>query len=217
MGASPGELSEELVTQEKRKKGWRMNCEVGEATESLENEQSSQLQPEQSSFSNLSITSPTSQLIVQPFCCFTYVTALCPTLPSLHLRHSSFSNPSIALPMSQLIIQSFHRFSYVTGSSLMSPGEPPMHFSNVQIQIASKSAYKIKWLHFQYEPGGSSRKAFVYFLDTQIMTNDRLEPVNVNGTPLEYVSDYTYLRQNKWRCSRNVCSQYYYMAAKHGH
>ena len=31
-------LSEELVTQEKRKKGWRMNCDVGKATEGLENE-----------------------------------------------------------------------------------------------------------------------------------------------------------------------------------
>ena len=38
MGGSPGELSEDLVTQEKRKKGWRMNCDVGEATEGLENE-----------------------------------------------------------------------------------------------------------------------------------------------------------------------------------
>ena len=38
MGGSPGELSEELVTQQKRKKGWRMNCDVGEATEGLENE-----------------------------------------------------------------------------------------------------------------------------------------------------------------------------------
>ena len=38
IGGSPGELSEELVTQEKRKKGWRMNCDVGEATEGLENE-----------------------------------------------------------------------------------------------------------------------------------------------------------------------------------
>ena len=32
MGSSPGELSEELVTQKKRKKGWRMSCDVGEAT-----------------------------------------------------------------------------------------------------------------------------------------------------------------------------------------
>ena len=38
MGGSPGELSEELVLQEKRKKSWRMNCDVAEATEGLKNE-----------------------------------------------------------------------------------------------------------------------------------------------------------------------------------
>ena len=38
MGGSPGELSEALVMLEKRKKGLRMNCDVGEATEGLENE-----------------------------------------------------------------------------------------------------------------------------------------------------------------------------------
>ena len=37
-GGSPGELSEKLVTSEKRKKGRRMKCDVGEATEGLENE-----------------------------------------------------------------------------------------------------------------------------------------------------------------------------------
>ena len=37
MGGSPGELSEELVTEEKRKKGLRMSCDVGEVTERLEN------------------------------------------------------------------------------------------------------------------------------------------------------------------------------------
>ena len=37
MGGSPCELSEEIVTQEKRKKGLRMNCDVGEAMEGLEN------------------------------------------------------------------------------------------------------------------------------------------------------------------------------------
>ena len=31
MDGSPGELSEELVTYEKQKKGWRMKCDVGEA------------------------------------------------------------------------------------------------------------------------------------------------------------------------------------------
>ena len=38
MAGSPGELSEELVTQEKRKKGWGMNCDVHKATEGFENE-----------------------------------------------------------------------------------------------------------------------------------------------------------------------------------
>ena len=32
IGGSPGEFSEELVTYEKRKKGWRLNCDVGQAT-----------------------------------------------------------------------------------------------------------------------------------------------------------------------------------------
>ena len=57
---------------------------------------------------------------------FTYVTEHSLTLPSLYLHHSSFSNPSLASPTSQLILQPFFRFSYVTGSSLTSPGEPPM-------------------------------------------------------------------------------------------
>ena len=71
-------------------------------------------------FSNLSVTSHTSQLILQPFRRFTYatahsptfpllallilqpfghftyVTAHFPTIPSLYLRHSAFSNPSVA-------------------------------------------------------------------------------------------------------------------------
>ena len=55
---------------------------------------------QQSSFSNLSITSPTSQLILQPFRRFTYVTAYSPTLLLLYLRHRSFPNPS---PTSQAL------------------------------------------------------------------------------------------------------------------
>ena len=50
------------------------------------------------SFSNLSVISLTSQLILQPSRRFTYVTAHSSTLPLLHLRHSSFSNPSFASP-----------------------------------------------------------------------------------------------------------------------
>ena len=58
---------------------------------------------ESCSFSKLSVTSPTSQLILQPFRRFTQVTAHFPTLPLLHLRHSSFSNPSFASPTSQAL------------------------------------------------------------------------------------------------------------------
>ena len=55
------------------------------------------------SFSNPSVALITSQLILQPFRRFTYVTAHSPTLPLLHLRHSSFSYPSFASPTSQAL------------------------------------------------------------------------------------------------------------------
>ena len=66
------------------------------------------------SFSNPAVALPTSQLILQPFCCLTYVTVHSPTLPLLHLRHSSFSNLSVTSPTSQLILQPFRCFTYVT-------------------------------------------------------------------------------------------------------
>ena len=56
---------------------------------------------EKSSFSNLSVTSPTSQLILQHLRRFTYVTAHSTTLPLHLLHHSSFFNPSFASPTSQ--------------------------------------------------------------------------------------------------------------------
>ena len=68
-----------------------------EATEGLENEQSS--------FSNPSVASSTSQLILKLFRCVTYVTAHSPSLPSLLLHHSSFSNPSVAPSTSQALHQ----------------------------------------------------------------------------------------------------------------
>ena len=67
-----------------------------------------------SSFSNLSLALPTSQLILQRFFRFSYVTAHSPTIPSLYLRHSSFSNRFVASPTSQFILQPFLRFTYVT-------------------------------------------------------------------------------------------------------
>ena len=97
-----------------------------------------------SSFSKLSVASPTLQLVLQPFRRFTYITAHCPnlpfftyitahyptilslllrhrahspTFPSLHLRHSSFSNPFVALTTSQLILQTCRCFTYITAHS----------------------------------------------------------------------------------------------------
>ena len=76
----------------------------------------------------------------------TMSSAYSPTFSSLLLRHSSFSNPSAGLPTSQLILQPFHcstyvtahsptffRFSLVTGSSLTSPGGPPMLFPGLPV------------------------------------------------------------------------------------
>ena len=59
-------------------------------TGSLENELCYDYNYELCSFSNLSVTSPTSQLILQPFRRFTYVTAHSPSLLSLFLRHRLF-------------------------------------------------------------------------------------------------------------------------------
>ena len=77
----------------KRQKDCRMSCDIGKAAEGLENElwrkwRDGKLQ---SSFSNPSVALPTSQLILQPFRCFTYVTAHSPTLLSLLLRHRLFT------------------------------------------------------------------------------------------------------------------------------
>ena len=55
------------------------------------------------SFSNVSVSSQTSLLILQPFRRCTYVTAHSSTVPLFHQCHSSFSNTSFASPMSQTL------------------------------------------------------------------------------------------------------------------
>ena len=78
------------------------------------------------------VTSTTSQLILQPFPRFTYVTTHSPTLP-------------VASPTSQLILQPFFRLSYVTGFSLTSPGEPPMLLTRTDQIQTSQEILKLKW------------------------------------------------------------------------
>ena len=79
----------------------------------------------------------------QHFCHFTYVTAHCPTLPSLYLCHSSFSNTSVASPTSQFILQPFIRFCFVTNSSLNSPGEPRVSCSWVLWRSLTSQAISV--------------------------------------------------------------------------
>ena len=79
-----------------------MNCDVGKAAEGLENELWCEAEPHSpnltllhlrhSSFSNPSTALPTSQFILQPIRCFTYITVHSPTLLSLLLRHKLFTS-----------------------------------------------------------------------------------------------------------------------------
>ena len=114
MGGSPGELSEELVTYEKQKNGCGINCDVGEATEGLENELWRRWNDGKVGEWDELIVIVIAELILQSFRHFTYATTHSPTLPRLNLRHSSFFNPSVALPTSQLILQPFRSFTYIT-------------------------------------------------------------------------------------------------------
>ena len=88
------------------------------------------------SFCNLSFTSPTSQLILQPFRRYIYVTAHSPTLTLLDLRHRSFSNPSFASPTSQAL----HLIHLM--SRAHSPTFPSLHlrhnsFSNPSVALST--------------------------------------------------------------------------------
>ena len=110
-----------------------------------------------STFSKPTVASPTSQLLLQPFCRFTYITVHSPTLPLLHLRHSSFSNPSVALPTSQLILQPFRRFTYVTAHSPTLPSLYLRHSSFSNPYVASPTSQLIlqPFFRFCYVTGSS--------------------------------------------------------------
>ena len=128
-------------------------------------------------FSNPSVALPTSQLILQPFRCFTYVTVNSPTLlslllhhkfftqftwrairahsltfPSLHLRHNSFSNPSVVWPTSQLILQAFRRFTYTTAPS---PTLPLLHLRHISFSnppFVSPTSQALQLIHLESHP-----------------------------------------------------------------
>ena len=82
-----------------------MSCDVGKATEGLENELRRRWSDWKVGEWAELIVIVIAELILQPFRHFTYVTTHSPTLPSLYLRHSSFFIPSVASTTSQLILQ----------------------------------------------------------------------------------------------------------------
>ena len=127
-----------------------MSCDVGKAREGLENELWCRWSAwklgewaelyimEQSLFFKLSVTSPTSQLILQSFPCFTYITAHSSTLPLLHLRHSSFSNPSFASPTSQI-------FTCITWRAAHAATQPLWNLYIVLIFVTACSRHGSPW------------------------------------------------------------------------
>ena len=121
------------------------------------------------SFSYPYIASPISQLIFQPFCRFTYVTAHptallllhlhhrhftyvtvhSPTLPLLYLHHSSFYNPSDASPTSQLILQPFRCFTYIIGTTHLIL-QPFHRFTYVTSHSTTLPLLHLRHRHFTY-------------------------------------------------------------------
>ena len=65
-------------------------------------------------------TSPTSQLILQPFCCFTYITGHSTTLPLLHLRHMHFTYVTTQSPTLQPLHLRHSTFYNPSATSLTS-------------------------------------------------------------------------------------------------
>ena len=111
------------------------------------------------SFSNPSLALPTSQLILQPFRCFTYVTVHSQTLPLLHLRHSSFSNPSFASATSQLILQPFRCFTYVTAHSPTLLLLHVHHSSFTNPSFASPTSQALHLIHLSSHPWQGERNS----------------------------------------------------------
>ena len=108
-----------------------------------------------------------TQLILQDFRRFTYVTAHSPTLPSLYLRHSSFSNPSVASPTSQLILH----------PSFASPTSQDFHLRH----LASRPCWKLIFHHFYRD---SCFPLYIFISSELIGGNASPPPVHPSVTPV---------------------------------
>ena len=105
------------------------------------------LQKIQTSFTKIiTVSSPKSQLILQPFRRFAYVTANSATVSFLHLRHSSFTNPSFASPTSQAIhlrhlaSRPWHKHKHTHTEA---------HFKSLHFCDSANFEFFLLWIHFQ--------------------------------------------------------------------
>ena len=103
------------------------------------------------SLSNPSVALPTSQFILQPFRCFTYVTAHSPTLLSLLLRHRLFTwrtahgeeskqFSTFVRQLVLLILQPFRHFTYVKAHYPTLPSLHLRHSSFSNPSVASHTS-----------------------------------------------------------------------------
>ena len=103
-----------------------------------------------------------SQLILQPFHCFTYVTVHSTTLLSLLLRYKlcSFFDLSVTSPTSQLILQPFRRFTYVT---VHSPTLPLLHLRHSSFSNPSFASTTSQALHVRHLASRPCHKSLNYY------------------------------------------------------
>ena len=98
--------------------------------------------------------SPTfpSQLIPQPFRCFTYVTAHSPTLLSLLLRYRLFAYVTWRAAHGPFMIQRFRHLTYVTAHSPTLPSLYLRHssFSNPSVASPTSQLVLQPFFHFSY-------------------------------------------------------------------
>ena len=189
-------VGERAVTLVKQRNGWRMSCDVCKATEGLENElwrwwvgewallyisifMSSAHSPNfpslylcHNSFSNPSVALPTSQLILKPFRCFTYVKyILQPLFCFSYVTSSSLNSPG---ELALLILQPFRHFTYVTTHSPTLPSLYLHHssFSNPSVASSTSQFILQPFFRFSYvtssslnSPGEPPMAFVVYFFN----------------------------------------------------
>ena len=156
-----------------------MSCDVGEVTESLENQ--NELWRRWSDWKlgewaarwrkwkscDVGEAKEGLKLILQAFSHFTYDTAHSdsPSFPSLHLRHSSFSNPPLALPTSQT----------------HSPTLPLLHLRRISFSnpsFASLMSQEFHLRHLASRPWAVGNESSSYLNDNQFVSP--IQYINLN-------------------------------------